>query len=602
MIILNAFVFFDYEDIKSKFRDVNNRILFIAFLFLAFFSAIAFKIFFLQVIQHEAHIAKLSRDTEFTSRETFERSTIYDRDGRILAASVKKPSIYINPAETRSVLEPVELAWFADILSERTGRTVNYIMNAVARESHFSYISRLVASEDFERIMEINELAKEKLGGKVKTNLVKYKIEYDRIYPFGDSISHLLGRTDSYGVGKEGLELVFDKYLRQVPGEGNKNTIDGRGRVMRVSSVYKENQSRKYDLTLTISQPVQQKAHEINEELCARYEPLYSIILVQEVSSGDLLAFSVLCPEDSRDQQGRFAANPAVAFSYEPGSTFKTVSFAYLIENNLVDIYSDKKLNCENGVFNLGRYRFHDAHPYNELKPMEVFSKSSNIGTIKLSRDIPRVKWIEFLKNCGFGTRTGISLSAESSGSLTNIAVLNDEHSRLLSFIGQGISVTPVQLLAFYQAIANDGVMEAPKVVKYLSNSLFEKIDLNGITESKKRVITEKTARIMRELLRQVVLSGTGKKARVDSVETAGKTGTAQIFNTETGSYYKGRFISSFIGMAPAETPEIAVMVIVHSPRGEYYGGAVAAPYFARITEFTINYLNFTGKKYIRKM
>ncbi len=603
MMIICAFLLFDYEEIKSKFKDVNNRILVIAVIFLLVFSAVIFKIFYLQVVKHEYFMRRMSLDTELVSRETYERSTIYDRDGRILAASVKKPSLFINPKEIRSTMDSRMILWLVSELAEKTGKPVDHIMNAVNRDSHFSYIARLVSSDDFEDICRINDLAKERYPDNVKGEILKHKIEYDRVYPSGESLSYVIGRTDPYGVGKEGIELVFDKYLRHSKKDNDKNTIDGRGNILRISSAYKRERSRVYDLYLTISLPVQQKVNEINKEIWKKYDPAYSIILVQQVGTGEILAFSVYPPLSAADETSRkIFANPAVAYSYEPGSTFKAVSFSYLIENGIIDINDEEKVFCENGYYSCGKYKFHDVHPYGDLRVSEIFSKSSNIGTIKLSMGIPKNLWVSYLEKCGFGEKTGIPLNAESSGSLTNLSVLNDEHSRYLSFIGQGISVTPLQLLSFYQAIANDGFLVKPRIVRYLSNTLYSRIDIDQDRSDERRIFSENTAAILRCLLHDTVLSGTGKRAQVAGLDVGGKTGTAQIFNSETKSYYDEKYISSFIGIAPAYNPEVVILVLVNSPKGEYYGGVVAAPYFSKIAEFAINYQKLSRQRYIKRM
>lgn len=602
MIKIHKIFQFDYEEIRDKFRDVNNRIIFIALLFLIVFSVIVLRIFYLQVNRYEYFMRRLKLDTELMSRETFERSTIYDRDGRMLAVSIRKPTIYINPIEIQSMLGPEAKEWFTQILAERTGTSREYIVNAINRNSYFGYISRLIPEDELSYILSVNNLAKEKFP-EIKSNIVRYRNEYDRIYPNGDLLRYVLGRTDDFGVGIEGIELVFDNYLRHESQGDRRFRIDGRGNPSRINIASNGHSDQKYDLYLTVSQPIQQRVEEINREIYANHKPLYSIIIVQDVKNGEVLALSV-APSSLQDvlPENRIIANPAISFSYEPGSTFKAVAFSYLLENNMIDINGNNYLFCENGLFSYRKYRFRDVHPYDYLTPREVFIKSSNIGTIKLSMIIPQRDWTDYLKECGFGQKTGISLNAESAGSLINLTLLKDEHSRLLSFIGQGISITPIQLMSFYQAIANDGIVIPPRIVRELRNQHGISIEIDSGEYFSKRLFSENTARILRKLLREAVLEGTGKRAYVENMVVGGKTGTAQIYNPVTKSYSKGRYISSFIGIAPIDNPEIVVMVLVHSPKGQYYGGAVAAPYFSKIADYSVNFIhNFPGIKYIKR-
>lgn len=585
---------YKHFDQRNKLRKVNNRIFWTACFFVFIFSAIVIKLFYLSIISNAYYINELNKEIYHRTRETFERSSIYDRENTVLALCIKKPTIYINPREIRSLLDEDQMQWFMENLSDRTNIDRESIRTILNMDSSYRILRRFLNEEEYGYIRELNVLAREKYSHLGRQNLIHRELHSKRVYPHGEHLRYILGRTDNHGEGKEGIELVFNDYLSQ----RNKNIITsqvtGSGRLTRRNSELIDILRDQYDLYLTISMNMQKQIEDINARLYEEHKPEWSLIIVQDAKNAEILAFSIspLPSANGLPLSSRYN-NPAIIMQFEPGSTFKTLAYAYLIENGHINIQNkDNKVFCERGLYNYNRYRFRDVRPYEYLSFREIFTKSSNIGTIKISKDIPLNDWTNYLHQSGFGNRTGIRLPAEAGGSLGNLTHLKDEHSRLLSFIGHGISVSALQLLSFYQAIANDGVMIRPRIIRYLANYFGDNLILDNIENDSKRIFSKDTALDLRELLMDAVYDGTGRAAYTSQFPVGGKTGTAQIFDFDTNTYKSGQYVSSFIGIAPIDNPEVVIMVLVYGPSGEgYYGGAVAAPYFKETAEFSVKYI-----------
>ena len=286
--------------------------------------------------------------------------------------------------------------------------------------------------------------------------------------------------------------------------------------------------------------------------------------------------------------------NNTVVSSYEPGSIFKPIVAAAALDNGIAQPHD--KFFCENGSFKIGGKNIGEAsnHKYGSLSMQEIIAKSSNIGAIKIAQKLGKDSFYEYIRKFGFGEKTSIRLPGVSSGLLGKRKNWNERSLASISF-GQEIAVTPLQMVVALSAIANGGTLMEPHIAKALmrDGKIIKEIKPKII----RRVISEKTSRQMMEILKFVVENGTGKKAALDGFEVAGKTGTAQKYITETRSYSKTEFISSFIGYAPADNPRLAILVMIDNPKGRHWGGVVAAPVFVKIAEKSLRHLNVTSSK-----
>jgi cell division protein FtsI (penicillin-binding protein 3) len=251
--------------------------------------------------------------------------------------------------------------------------------------------------------------------------------------------------------------------------------------------------------------------------------------------------------------------------------------------NNMFDV--------SKGSITVGGKTIHDVHRHKVLTFQEVIKKSSNVGAVKIGMRIGATKYYEYMKRFGFGDKTGIDFPGEARGILRNVKNWSGTSLAAMS-IGQEIGMTPLQMLRAYSAIANGGVLMKPYIVSEIISPDGKAIKRNSPTEER-RVISKATAATLRDILKTVVEEGgTAQRANVKGNLVAGKTGTAQIFDPKTGHYSKNRFVSSFVGFAPADNPKVALIVVVYEPTGETYGGLVAAPVFKNIIEHTFAYLD----------
>jgi cell division protein FtsI (penicillin-binding protein 3) len=281
--------------------------------------------------------------------------------------------------------------------------------------------------------------------------------------------------------------------------------------------------------------------------------------------------------------------NRAITDIYEPGSTFKIVVGTAALEEGIYNL--DSTFDCSRGSIEAGGKVIHDAHRHGLLTFKEVIQKSSNVGSIMIGMKLGRDNIYKYAKLFGYGDKTGIDLPGEVTGwirkpeswSATSIGAIP---------IGQEVAVTPLQVLRAYSAIANGGYLVRPHVVSQIRTHEGKTL-LTFDKPEKKRVLSEKTAAVFKDILKTVVEEGgTATGASVAGNKVAGKTGTAQLIDRRTKRYSKDRFISSFVGFVPADDPKLAMIIVIYEPRGAIYGGVVAGPIFKSIADQALSYMN----------
>jgi cell division protein FtsI (penicillin-binding protein 3) len=264
---------------------------------------------------------------------------------------------------------------------------------------------------------------------------------------------------------------------------------------------------------------------------------------------------------------------------YEPGSTFKMVTVAAALEEGLTT--PDEKIFCENGAIVIHGRRIEDHDPYGWLTVSEIIQNSSNVGAIKLGLRVGEERLKSYIDRYGFGQKTKVDLPAEASGLVHNVADWQKTSIASIS-MGHELSVTPLQIATMVSTVANGGIRYKPYVVKKIDDPR------RGITEIKpsgERVMSQLTAQQLRVMLEDVVTDGTAKTSRLEGYRAAGKTGTAQKVDTVNGGYFKSKFVSSFAGFVPVSNPKLAIVVVIDDPKGQHFGGMIAAPVFKRIAE-----------------
>ena len=518
-----------------------------------------------QAVQHHSFAEQAMQQHERWVEIAARRGRIFDREGRVLAQDIPATSFYCHPSEVR---KPRDLARH---FAQKTGRKTQAILEALNGDRPFVYLARQVPETEAAsyRPSEI-EGVREQKGTR-------------RYYPFGPVAGQLLGFADIDKKGREGVEISYDSALRETTGR-RLTKVDSRGRQLSVHNQEHQAPQDGSSLTLTIDAVYQDI---LEEELAlavdsTRSEGAYAII--SQPQTGEILAMASV-PLFDPNEPGKFPAevrrNRAITDSFEPGSTFKAITAASVFEEELAT--PNTIVYCENGSFRLNNGDVvRDVGKYGRLTASEVLVKSSNIGMMKIARRQQRPRFYEYLRNFGFGTRTGVGLPAESSGLLRHARKWSDRSLETIA-IGQEVSVTALQLVQAFGAIANGGQLMAPQILRVMDDGAGER----SVVEPKviRRVISEKTSSTMREILASVVRDGTGHMAKIPGVDVAGKTGTAQRAAKHGRGYAKDEYIVSFVGFLPARQPEYLCLVVMLNPRTEKWGGRVAAPVFRRVME-----------------
>jgi cell division protein FtsI/penicillin-binding protein 2 len=340
-------------------------------------------------------------------------------------------------------------------------------------------------------------------------------------------------------------------------------------------------------LELTIDAAIQDKTEEVLASVGAKYSPRGATAVVMDPRNGEVLALANWPRVDANDVGGApdyARQNRAVAFNYEPGSTFKAFTVAGALEDGKVEPDTMFDLPPQIQVADRTIGESHERG-YVSLSTAEILAQSSNVGAIIIGKDrLGARRFDAWVRRFGFGRKTGVDLPGEEAGQVLPLDKYSGSSMGNLP-IGQGISVTPMQMASAYSAIANGGILRPARVVR--------KVDDNPTRVPRgERVISEKTALATRIMLKGVFApGGTASEASVDGYELAGKTGTANKVDETTGEYSQSRYIASFVGFAPAENPRLLVTVMVDEPNGAIYGGEVAAPAFQSIMQFALPYL-----------
>ena len=494
------------------------------------------------------------------------RGAIVDRRGVELAVTEPADDVSATPYLIKDA--PEAAARIAPIIGEPEEEVLKKLAR---RDTGFVYLARNLPSK------RSRELEKLEIPGLTLTPTNR------RIYPREWLASQVLGSVGTDGKGLSGLEYSMDEVLR---GRDGKRRVvrDALGEPISVRDPEPvENGAR---LTLTIDAAIQDKVEEVLQGVGAKYRPKGATAVVMEPRSGEILAMANWPRVDANDVAGApdyARQNRAVGFNYEPGSTFKAFTVAGALEDD--EVTPETRFDLPPQIQVADR-TIGESHPrgYVNLSVKEILAQSSNVGSIKIGMQLGAEKFDAWVRRFGFGKKTGVDLPGEEAGQILDVADYSGSSMGNLP-IGQGESVTPMQMAAGYAAIANGGVLRPPRIVKAVDERRTE-------AKQGRRVVSHETAAQVREMLKGVLApGGTAAEATVAGYELAGKTGTANKVDETTGLYSESRYIASFVGFAPADRPRLLVTVMVDEPQGAIYGGEVAAPAFQKITSFALNYL-----------
>ncbi len=481
------------------------------------------------------------------------RGQIKDRNGAPLAISAPVQSIWVNPRQLKES-DSEKIGQMAKILS-----TPEKELRAVLKkeaDKRFVYIKR-----------QINPA----LAEKVKTleiNGVYFEREFKRYYPAGAVSGHLLGFTNIDDIGQEGMEHGYEHILRGKIGK--KRVIkDGKGHVIKDVENIKEAEAGR-DLVLTIDERIQYLAYRELQTALIDNKAHAASLVVLDAKNGDVLATvsqPSFNPNNRKELNSSRYRNRAMVDSFEPGSTVKPFVVAAALDGGYI---SPNMIIETHGAYQFGRNVIKDVHNYGTLDLTHVLQKSSNIGVAKIAMTMPPEYFWGVYSKLGFGTSAGVGFPGEASGALLDYQNWHEFDQAALSF-GYGVSTSILQLARAWTALADDGIVHSVTLLK------------RDEDPDAQRVFKPETARRVREMLEHVISKeGTAYQARVEGYRVAGKTGTVK--KAGAGGYTDDKYLSVFVGMAPASNPRFIIAIVVDEPTsGQYYGGLVAAPAFSKV-------------------
>jgi len=551
-----------------------------AFLLMMGFVLVLFRLFSLQVLQAEELTARADRQHRKTVTVEGGRGGIYDRQGNPLAINMDVPSVFGVPA---SLENPSGVARdLARVLHIRADE----IEKKLKQERSFVWIARKV---DPEQGRSLERLSLDGIGT---------VLEGRRFYPKGPLLAHVLGFAGMDGQGLEGIERRYESYLR-----GEKQLVvlqrDALGRTVFPKGLNEQAPAAGHTIMLTIDEVIQYITEKELDEAVAASKAKGGIAIVMEPRTGAILALAISPKFDPNIVKGISAdrwRNRALTDAYEPGSTMKVFIAAAALEEKVME--PGTMVYAENGRMTVANTVIHDHEKSGWITFAQVIQKSSNIGAAKTAMALGEERAYRYLRAFGFGERTEIDLPGEAAGLVKEP---KDWGRRSLASIaiGQEIGVTALQLVTAASAVANGGWLMKPYVVSDIRSSQGQVVAQFG-PQVRRRPISAETARTLTGIMEGVVTNGTGSRAAVSGFRVAGKTGTAQKIDPQTGAYSSTLFVGSFTGFVPAEDPRLAIVVIVDEPHAEAWGGVVAAPVFRKIAEQALPYLGVSSRAPVR--
>ena len=524
------------------------------------FGAIAARLTYVQTVRAEDYVQFGESQRVHTVPLPARRGAIFDRHGNELALTVDRPTIAANP---RLVTDPLGQA---EALAPLLDMDLSVLQERLARDAAFVYLARTVDPAVAERVKELA------LPGIFMID------EPKRFTPAGDIALSVIGRVGTDNEGLSGLELQYEKRLAGSPGEmvveqdPSGSEIPGGVRFFDAST-------RGDDLILTLDRALQYHTERVLAQQIVDASARGGMALVMETRTGDILAMANLVS----DEEGvRHAShNMALTNVYEPGSVNKLITIAGALEEGLVEPSTELSVA---GTIRVADHTFseHDPHPTENWSVTDIMANSSNVGSIMIGQQLGKDRIDKYLRSFGFGSPTGLGFPGESAGLMLDTDKWSGTSIGTIP-IGQGISVTAVQMLAAYNTIANGGEYVPPRLVKA---TVGPDGKATSVSQGKpRRVVSEETSAEVTAMLSEVVRAGTGTLAAIDGYTVAGKTGTARKPLEGKRGYKAGAYMSSFAGFVPSEKPALTAVVILDEPT-PIFGGLVAAPAFADITQY----------------
>lgn len=551
------------------------------FWFFAFlFGLLGLRLFKLQHLDHQRYLAMAEAQQKGQAQLPALRGEIRDRNNAVLATSLARWSVAADPSQLNDRLDNDENGSIDDVddavgkLSPVLSIKPDELRDTLRRSGTFAWLARKVSEDVAERVKEM------KVEG---VFLLREPTPGRRFYPKGRLAAHLLGATGIDDQGLDGLEAAYDEYLTGEPGLIQAFMDRDGWATLNQSAALIRPAEPGHSVVLTIDETIQYAAERELAKTVKEYKADGGCCIVMDAKTGEVLAMA-LQPDfpasEFANVKPAIRRNRAITDPYEPGSTFKIFLAAAALNAGVKPSDTFRA----GGVLSIGGWTIHNASDglyagYAETLA-DIIAFSFNVGTASVAMQIGKKPFYQTLEAFGFGQQTGIDLVGESEGLLAHCNDWADINTATISF-GQGVAVTPMQLVSGMQAVANGGIRMKPYVVKAIVDKDGNVVKRNVPTEKSRPMTPEKAAQL-RDILVGVCEKGTGKRAKVEGFTVGGKTGTAQM--AENGVYAAGQYVASFVGFAPADDPRLVILVKVDKPT-PYWGGLVAGPVFSAVAE-----------------
>ncbi len=577
------------SNIATPMRRV--RVFVVIGIFLAWALLIAGRLFWLQVIKNPEWVARAAQQQQRTFQVAPRRGVLYDRDLHELAMTVSVNSIYAVPGEIPNEHRAEFAQQLAAVLHTDPGDKFTEPAEILKRINSSRYFTWIARKQDAKVIDAVRAL---KLKG------VYFQKEFKRFYPENDIAAQVLGYVGVDDNGLGGVEQKFDHQLHGEPGR-MLTALDARRHVL--DSVERDPEPGA-NLVLTLDANIQFMTERALDRAMDRVKPLNGTVVVQDPHTGQILALAIrptFNPNDFKHTSPELLRNHALSDVYEPGSTFKLVTYSAALDQHVTS--PEQKIDCEGGKIVVAGRTVHDDHYNGVLTIAQALAESSDVAAIKLAERMGKDTFYSYIHAYGFGQRSGLELPGETRGLLKVPARWQPTTIGSIP-IGQEVAVTPIQLVTMASTIANGGEYLPPHIVLETTNKVRGNPDLHAtpfhpvddlpspLPPGAHRVISTLAAAQMRQLMHGVVMNGTGRSAQLNGYSAGGKTGTAQKIDVRTHTYSKTKYVASFVGFAPVNNPAVTIAVIMDSPtEGGHHGSEASAPVFRDLAQQILEYL-----------
>lgn len=570
---------------KNPMQTVFTRYMLIIAVFILWIGAIGVRLVHLQVNQSEWLRGKAQNQRRDIKKSKQLRGTIFDRNERALAMSVNVKSLYADPAEIEDLDATAKEV--AKVLKLKAKDVLKNLKNAKEANKRFVWLARKLDEETFVKVNEQLKSEDLKKYDLPKFTGLHWREEQQRSYPYKTLAAHVIGFANKEDVGSAGIEQSQEEFLHGAITRQWQDR-DRLGRVYEEEAVEREPPK---DVVLTISSSIQYKAEQALEAGVKRSGAKSGMVIVLDPKTGEILAmanYPTFDPNNFTQFPAENFKNKAVQDMYSPGSVYKLISYGGALQENM--FRADTEIDCSRGFIEVGGRRFNDPHAHGTMTYSHALAVSSNYAAIKTAVGLGKERFYGYSQKFGFGQPTGIELPAESSGVLRSPVKWNGDSIGSMA-IGYELNVTLLQAASAYAAVANGGVRVTPHIIREIRQPEGEIISRTEV--GKTQVVRPEVAKELRGMLREVVQKGTAKRAQLNGYSSAGKTGTAWKYDPAIKKYNPAKYVSSFVGFAPAENPSVVIAVVMDEPRGGARdGGQVSAPTFKEIAEHILPELN----------